>query len=280
MGDKTQNTTQVQSNEPWGPAQGLLKQSLSGAQALDKAGIGDQVYKGLTAVPYAPQTTQGMNAIQGNAAANIGGQGLSGQAQDIVGAGGFAPGQQESMNYLQGAGTNPFDPSQNNAYQGYRNSQLNDVADRVAGYASSAGRYGSDAFADTLATSLSDAGTSMDMQQFGRMDSLNSQRAALGQQGFQNLGAAYDLGNMPAQDLMTVGGMYEDLSGRQLNDKIRIFQETQNKPWEQLARMNAIGSGAGQFGTSTSTAQQPGRNPFLSGLGYASSGLGALGSLF
>jgi hypothetical protein len=83
----------------------------------------------------------------------------------------------------------------------------------------------------------------------------------------------------PAQSLMQVGAMNEDLATRQVNDKLRIFNEQQNKPWENLARMNAIASGAGQLG-STQTTSQPGANPFLQTLGYGLTGAGLLGGLF
>lgn len=278
MGGGQQTTTQRSNNQPWGPAQPLLKTGLADAQTLYKQGVGGQPFTGSTVVPYAQQTTQGMGAIQNNANANLGGQGLSGQAQDIVGAGGFNAPQQQSMAYYGNVGTDPFDLSGNQAYQQYRSGSLDDVQDRVNMATSAAGRYGSGAHTANLVDELSNAGNRMDLAQMGRMDALNTQRFNAGQQGFQNLGAAYDLGNMPAQDLMDIGAMNEDLYGRQLNDRLRIFQETQNKPWEQIARLNAVGQGAGQFGTSTTTAQAPGQNPFLTGLGIASSGLGLLGS--
>jgi hypothetical protein len=64
-----------------------------------------------------------------------------------------------------------------------------------------------------------------------------------------------------------------------MNDKLRIFNETQSKPWENLARLNGIASGAGSLG-GTTTQSQPGQNPFLTALGYGASGAGLLGSFF
>lgn len=102
-----------------------------------------------------------------------------------------------------------------------------------------------------------------------------------GQTGFGNLGSAYSGMSAPISDLMGVGSQYEGLMGRQINDQIRVFDAAQNAPWENLARLNAIASGAGSLGgTSSGTAQVPGQNPFLTGLGAASSGLGLLGSIF
>jgi hypothetical protein len=78
---------------------------------------------------------------------------------------------------------------------------------------------------------------------------------------------------------MQVGAMNEDLATRQMNDKLRVFNEQQNKPWENLSRLNAIASGAGQLG-GTQTTSQPGQNPFLTALGYGATGAGLLGSFF
>lgn len=100
--------------------------------------------------------------------------------------------------------------------------------------------------------------------------------ANLGQQGLNNIGTAYTGLNAPAQDLMTVGAMNEDLATRQMNDKLRIFNESQNLPKQRAEWLNAIGSGAGSLG-GTSRQTQPGTNPFLSALGYGASGLGLLG---
>ncbi|MNL48496.1 hypothetical protein D3C87_1713600 [compost metagenome] len=78
---------------------------------------------------------------------------------------------------------------------------------------------------------------------------------------------------------MNVGAMNEDLATREMNDRLRLFNDQQNKPWEQLGRLNAIASGAGSMG-GTQTTTQPGQNPFLTAAGYGLSGLGLLGGLF
>lgn len=101
--------------------------------------------------------------------------------------------------------------------------------------------------------------------------------SAMGQQALGNLGTAYTGMQAPAQDLMKIGAMNEDLATRRMNDRLRIFNETQNKPWEQLGRLNAIASGAGQMG-GTTTQTAPGQNPFLTALGYGSGVGGLLGS--
>lgn len=98
----------------------------------------------------------------------------------------------------------------------------------------------------------------------------------MGQQAIGNIGTAFQGLNQPAQNLMQVGAMQEDLATRQKNDELRRFNETNQAPWDQIGRLNAIASGAGQMGGST-TQSAPGQNPFLTALGYGSSIGGLLG---
>jgi len=130
-----------------------------------------------------------------------------------------------------------------------------------------------------LGLGLGAAGQSAGLQS----DNYSRQMAALqnqfnaGQQGFNNLGAAYEGMKAPQQDLLNVGSMYEDLASRLKNDEIRMFEASQNAPWEQLLRLNAVASGAGAMGgTTAGQAQAPGQSPLATGLGYAT----GLASLF
>ncbi|RVQ21828.1 hypothetical protein CN067_11900 [Sinorhizobium meliloti] len=116
--------------------------------------------------------------------------------------------------------------------------------------------------------------------QQGLTNRMNTQGAIfdMGQQGFGNLGNAYQGLQQPAQTMMQLGAMNEDLATRKMNDRLRLWSDKQNAPWEQIGRLNAIASGAGQMGGTTKTAA-PGQNPFLSALGYGATGLGLLGGL-
>ncbi|MBW3099233.1 hypothetical protein [Pseudohoeflea coraliihabitans] len=136
-------------------------------------------------------------------------------------------------------------------------------------------------YANQISQGLGAAGQSAGIQGNNNAQRLAAmqQQFNAGQAGQGNLASAYANSNLPSQDMMGVGSMYEDLAARLKNDELRIFDEQQNKPWEMLGRLNAIASGAGQMGrTSTGTAQQPGQNPFATALGYGATGLGLLGS--
>ncbi|MBS0257259.1 MAG: hypothetical protein JSR13_06030 [Proteobacteria bacterium] len=316
-GGSKQTTTQTSS--PWSGAQPALTQAIGGAQNLYNAGVGSQVYTGSTVVPWSNQTTQAMGNITNNANANSGGRGLSGHYQNVINNGGLNYLQSNAFGgFQQVADAGGYNSDMSTAANNMRNlassqysispelqrvldTQASKVGDQVNLNASAAGRYGSGANQSLLAKNVGDLANSTiynDYTNFlGRRDAANSNLAnlgnvalnnrtgalgniaSLGQQGFNNLGAAYTGLNAPNQDLMNIGAMNEDLATRYKNDELRIFNEAQNKPWEQLGRLNAIATGAGSMG-GTQTTSQPGQNPFLTAAGYGLSGLGLLGGLF
>ncbi|WP_425647933.1 hypothetical protein [Agrobacterium leguminum] len=277
-GGSKQTTTQ--SSAPWSGAQPALTQAIGGAQNLYNSGVGSQVYTGSTVVPWASQTSQAMNNIQNVAGQNSGGSGLSGQYQGVINSGGYNKAQQDALNNTRNLANSQF--SVTPELQRVLDTQAAKVSDTVNLNASAAGRYGSGANQTLLAKNVGDLANQTiynDYNNFlGRRDAANSNLFNMGQQGFNNIGAAYSGMNAPNQDLMNLGAMNEDLATRYKNDELRIFNETQNKPWEQLGRLNAIATGAGSMG-STTTESKPGANPFLTALGYGNTGLGLLSGL-
>jgi hypothetical protein len=276
-GGSKQTTTA--NSEPWAKAQPAMQTALAGATNLYNSGVGGQPYTGSTVVPWSKQTMQGAGGIQSNATANSGGQGLSGQYQGIINSGGYNSAQQQALGNTQQLANSQYSISPE--LQKVINAQSSQAADQVNASVAGAGRYGSAVHQGNLASTIGDLTNRTvagDMQNWqGRRDAANANLFNMGQTGIGNMGTAYTGMNAPNQDLMTVGGLYEDLATRQMNDRLRIFNESQEKPWEQLGRLNAIASGAGQQG-GTQTQTQPGQNPFLTAVGYGAAGLGALGS--
>lgn len=91
------------------------------------------------------------------------------------------------------------------------------------------------------------------------------------------LSDAYNASLNPAESRMGVGGMYEDLAGRTMNDQLRIWQGQQQAPKSAIEWLNAIGSGSGSLGgTQSGTAQGPKASPF----GQVAGGLLGAASLF
>jgi hypothetical protein len=318
MGSGTKTTTQNTASEPWAAAQPALKTGLADAQNLYKTGVGSQAYTGSTVIPYAQQTTQGMGAIQNAAMANMNGTGASGLYQGVINNGGFNAPQQSAMNQFGQIGQNAQGPSyseqnlmgiaqgdmlnrQDPNFERALSAASDSAANQINMGASASGRYGSGIHQGAVAKQIGDyeAGQRVNQYNTERGNQMNansmidSQRMAglglgmnaaqnqfnAGQQGFSNIGSAYEGMKAPAQDIMGVGSMYEDLASRMKNDELRIFQEQQNAPWDQLGRLNAVAGGMGSMGgTNNTTSQAPGQSPFATGLGYASSLGGLLGS--
>lgn len=281
-GSSKQQTTTT-NNAPWSAAQPALKTAITGAENLYKNGIGGNVFSESTVIPWDQNTKQGMNAITQGANANLGGNGLSGQYQGVIDNGGYNAAQLAALNNTKATANSTFDINSNPAFMQVLQQTQDAARNGVNASASGAGRYGSGIHQQTLGNTLGDVTNRAVGAEYNnwqnRRDAANSNLFNMGQTGFGNLGAAYTGMQAPANSLMQVGAMNEDLATRQMNDRLRMFNEQQSRPWEQLGRLNAIASGAGQMG-GTQTQSQPGQNPFLTALGYGTTGLGLLGGLF
>lgn len=277
-GGGSNKTTTTQNSAPWSGAQPALQQAISGAQNLYKADIGNQVYSGSTVVPWDTNTQRGMDAITSSANANLSGNGLVPQLQNIIGNGGYSSAQLPALNNTRDLANSSWSVSPE--LQKIIDQTNSDANTNVSLGNSAAGRYGSGAGNAAVADAVSKNTNNLlysDLNNFNtRRDAANSNLFNMGQQSIGNLNTAYGGLSAPAQSLFQVGAMNEDLQTRQLNDKLRIFNEQQDKPWQNLSRLNAIASGAGQLGSSQTTAS-PGQNPWLQAAGYGLTGAGLLG---
>lgn len=279
MTGSSKQTTQTTNSAPWSGAQPALQTALSGAQNLYNKGTGAQVYTGSTVVPWSTNTQNAMNEVSRVGYGNAHGRGLSGQYQDVINSGGYNDAQSAALKNTQDMANSSWSVSPE--LQKIIDQTNADANTNVSLANSAGGRYGSGAGNSAIADAVSKNTNNLlysDLNNFQtRKDAANSNLFNMGQTGFGNLGTAYTGLQAPAQSLMQVGAMNEDLATRQMNDRLRIFNEQQNKPWENLSRLNAIASGAGQLG-GTQTQSQPGQNPFLTALGYGLTGAGLLGS--
>lgn len=278
-GDKKQTTTT--NNAPWLNAQPALNLALYRAQEMYKNNEGGDIYRDSTVIPWDQKTQQGMNDITNTANANIGGNGLSGQLQGVINNGGYNAAQKAALGNTQATANSKFDINSNPAFMQVLQQTQDAARNGVNASAAGAGRYGSGVHQQTLGNTLGDVTNRAVSQEYGnwqnRRDAANNNLFNMGQTGFGNLGNAYAGLQQPAQSLMQVGAMNEDLATRQMNDRLRVFNEQQNRGWDQLGRLNAIASGAGSLG-GTQTSSQPGQNPFLTALGYGAGAGGLLGS--
>ena len=219
MGAGTQTTTQQSQAKPYKPARPLIKTALNDAASAYAKGIGGQSYTGSTVIPFANQTTEGMNALQGMARANMGGAGMSAGLQDILNNGGFTDTQTNTMRGLDqlqnsralndtinGDGLNSygrnalsniqrtanqgFNLSQNPAFQQVQQNALQKAAQGVNAQAAAAGRYGSGANQQVLGRTLGDIASNLGYQEYGnwqnRQDTANNNLFAGGNQALGN----------------------------------------------------------------------------------------------
>ena len=288
MGGKSkETTTQVTNNDPWVGAQPNLTKGMTAASNLFDSGVGGQIYTGSTVAPRADRTNQGMSWLEQNAASRSGqlGAGMDNTARMAVD--GLSPDQKYSMGQMRATSSGNDVFGANPQFQSILQQAQEDTRDNVNLSASSAGRYGSGGHQDVMADNIGQLTSNMLAgeygRQLGRKDAATQQLFQAGQVGNSNeLAAANSLGTQyqntmaPGQTLIDLGSMDEDLAGRVLNDQLRIFNEQQSRPWDQVSRLLAATSGAGSYGTSSTTAQQPGRSPFATAIG----GLGLLCSMF
>ena len=287
MGGSTKQTTAT-SSEPWAAAQPALKQGLNDAQALYKSGTAFDPYMGSTVVPNAQQSQTAMNNIQNRATWGQGtlDRNMNQQAENAA-LGGWNSTQQGVVDRLTGQATKSFNPNDNPGFQSVLKQMTDSAGQAVDLGASAAGRYGSGTHQGNVAREVGNVAGQLTSNEYNdyknRQDAANTSLFNAGQQKQQNiwgntaaLSNAYQAQQAPNQDLMGVGARYEDLAGRTLNDKLRIWQGQQQAPKSALEWLSAIGTGAGSLGQSgTTSAQGPSASPF----GQAAGGLLGLNSI-
>lgn len=272
-------TTTTQNSEPYKAAKPLLDKGMGDALKMYNSGGLVKPNTMSTVVPYAQQTTQGMNAIQQNATDAMAPGGFSSQFKDIIGQGGFNDQQMDAVNNTRTLANSTYDMNANPGFADVlRQAQEGSMYGSNAN-AQAMGRYGSGAHQGVQQRELGDLTSRMvndDFNRFlGRRDNAQTQLFGMGQTGMDNLNPAYASMKAPAEDLMGVGSMYEDLMGRTMNDQLRITQEKQNLPLANIQALLAAAAGAGNYGKQSSTAQGP-SNTFSN---IAGAGLGALSLL-
>lgn len=84
----------------------------------------------------------------------------------------------------------------------------------------------------------------------------------------------YQYGQMPGQSMLDIGGMYEDLAGRYLQDDVNRYNAPYQNAWDHLGNYSQLMSGLPDFSSTTQTTTGPRTNRMMSGLGGASAGAG------
>lgn len=275
-------TTTTASSQPWEGAQPTLKTGLQEAQNLFDSGTVSnamQGYTGSTVVPWSDQTTAGMDAIQSQATDALANPDTAATSKPLsfysglFDQGGLSADQQGVADQLRTTASGVELNNTSPAFQALLDKAAGDARTGVDLSMSANGRYGSGTHYDALGTAVSNAELPYMVDNYNkelaRMDAARTSLAGMGQQGVSNLMSASDAlptawttSQSPATDLMKVGSMYEDLAGRTIDDNQRLATQAQQAPLNAVEWLNAIASGAGSLG-STSTSSTPGTNPFL-----------------
>jgi hypothetical protein len=273
----TQQTTQTR--DPWAASQGALTEAIGRSQSMLQHDEGYVPYSGQTQASVDPNLATGINTQSAIANANLYG------TPDVL------AGQQAATNMIQNQGLSPelrslyqqAQGDQNPYLQAILNTNNRTIGDRVNAAASGAGRYGSGAHTDVMTRALAESADPILAQDYARrqqqqQDILTGglQRAGQWAQLAPTLDAAQ---YAPAERLASTGQFYQDRAQAALNDQIKLYNAQQARPWEQIARLNAIAGQAGGLGGTQVTAspiQQPSSTQSLFGGALAGAGLGSM----
>lgn len=270
----TQGTQTTQStNDPWKPAQGILKKGLNAADKAFSGGYGANT--GSMVVPYAKQSMQAFGNLEGIAGANSNGQGMSGQAQNIINNGGFNNQQMGVLNDWRSQLDTPYSMNEDSA--NVLSALQRDTMGAADLGAAAAGRYGSGLHQGRRTQDVGDISSQFRMSDYqndlSRKDAIRGNLFNGANAGLANMQSAYGALQAPETTRLGVGSAFEDLNRRQKDDMARRA----NLPWDQIGKLMNVGNLGGQY--STTTTQAPGPNPFLQALGGVSMGAGLLGGL-
>lgn len=290
-------TTTTSESKPPAWATPLFQQSASEAQKLYNNGSGGGVYQGQTVANQGANTLAGIQGVANTANAyGTTPNALTGQTSAASNLGALASGQTGTSNaqnyltdYANGSYLKAGNPYFNDALQG----QLDSTASQVQSQFSGAGRYGSGANTNALASQLGNIRSSalasqfnQDTQnQFNAVSQLDQQRqvaaqnqlAASGQIDSSNLNSANALNNwnqnaLGANQALIQAGQSQDANQQdQLTAALNKFQATDMQDWTRLGLLQSAASGAaGNYGTNIQQSRTS-TNPL--------SAIGSIGSL-
>ena len=256
----TQQTQQTK--DPWAPAQPYLQQAMGAAAGLYGADTGYQPFTGSTVAGVNPTLQSGLNQL------------TSLYNQDLGGTAGVNAGRTLGTSMIQNQGLSPELKSLYEQAQGDQNPYLQSILDtsnrqisnKIGSSMSGAGRYGSGQHTDVAARAMAEAADPVLAQDYARRQ---QQMQGIAEGGLQRAGQWAQL--MPtldearlagAQGLSNIGQFYQERDQKTIDDQIKTYNAQQARPWEQLARWNAIVGGAGGLGgTMSGTQTTPINNP-------------------
>ena len=267
----TQQTTATR--DPWSQAQPNLTVGLGSALANYQGDVGYQPWTGSTIATQDPDIGASYMYLKQQLIPDAAAGGTAG----VRAASDFG------LNQIQNAGLTPELKSLYEQAQGGQNPYLEGVirqgVDQANAAASAGGRYGSGGHDAAITQAMSPVLA----QDYARRQ---QQMQAIAEGGLQRAGQWSQLMPKldearlaPAQGLMALGQYQQERAQAELDNQIKTYNAQQARPWEQLARFNAISTGAGglggmQFGTQTTPINNPSTLQKLFGGAAAGAGIG------
>lgn len=286
-GDSTSTSTVYTNADPWSGVQPYLSSLYSTTNALGQTPT--QFYPGQTWANMDPLMKQGIESNLGfakNYFPNMYNQG-TGSLMNQLNA--MDVGNNPYVQDMNQVAANQFTRASDQAIQNMVGQFRNQVLPGITNDAVAAGGLGGSRQGVAQGLAIQGLGNNVqNMIQSGQSDLANmyaqTNLGAYGQ-GLQAAGNAINmmpqyaqLGLMPGQIAQQAGGIYEGYQQKAIDDAMARWDFAQNEPWQRLANMNAIYSGATPYAqqSSSSTSTQP--QPQSSGLANAAAaGLGAYG---
>lgn len=246
------STTQTQRMEPWGPAQGALRDAIGAAQGMfQSGGFAPQQYQGSMVAGFGNTTQQGLRSIMQQ-------------------AGGGTPGTDAALGYVQGAvnGQNQY-----NDLQGVRDNILSSAIPAAVSQFAGSGLTNSSVAQAGVGDAAAAALAPFEYDAYNQQQNRALQAAQLAP-GLER--AQY----LPGQMQLQIGGMQDQLAQAQLNDRANRYNQNANQELNNFnGYLQAIMGLGGLGGTQTGTATQPGASFGQQVGGSLLGGLGAYGAL-
>lgn len=232
MGGRSDRQTQNTIAEPWSGAQPFLLDLVGDTQGIYEAG-------NLTPSPFGPrlagESAQTLASRQGMASTATSGNPITGAVTDAYGN-------------MVGGG---------NTYGGLdavREQALRQSLPAAASYFSNSGMLNSSVAGEGMAEAAARAIAPIE---FGAHE--NAQSRAL-----SAMSLAPQLAGMPYYDdqmLGRVGGMYDMRAQQELDDQAALYYETQDQPYQDIARASGLAMGYGGMGGTQSGSNTSRSNP-------------------
>lgn len=251
MGGSKSKQSSTQTSEPPKWAKPLFTKSASDALNLYNSGEGGNVYQGQRVADLSGTTTGAINRLTG--AADM----YNSDAVNKLATGDTSSGRNlAEMASGSLLGNNPYFES---ALQG----QLDKSAAQTMSQFSGAGRYGSGANTNALATSLgnirSNALSNQYNQDVQNMLTANNQIDSANQNQLNSLNSLYQGYSGALGNALAGGQILDQNAQNQLNADFDKWTEADNRGWTRLGLLQSAAAGAaGNYGTQTGSQKQSG----------------------